>query len=400
MEDYWLDAEPGVAALRQFDDELDNLRVALGWSIDHDLELAVRLAGALTQFWESRGQYAEGCRWLDRVLEGGRFVSDAARAKALTVAGALAISQGDYPTARTFLDQSMDIYHRLNDQLGLLNVTDNLARIAMFRGDYAEADRLLLDALTKSRELSLPKLIQGFLCNLGCTAHAVGDYERARAFLEEHAELSREQPLDQARGFVLCVLGHILVGQGDTESGSQLIAEGLEEVRRRGHVRFTAQCFEFLAFSSVVQSQPERAARLLGAAAPLRQSISTPVPPIIQQEYDRHIPLAKAHLGEVGWDAVWAAGSAISLDEAFEYALASAAALSSEPTTALPAAGLSKRETEVLRLLVEGRSNQEIAAALFISPHTAANHVANIMNKLGVDSRTAAATWAVRHGIA
>jgi DNA-binding NarL/FixJ family response regulator len=54
----------------------------------------------------------------------------------------------------------------------------------------------------------------------------------------------------------------------------------------------------------------------------------------------------------------------------------------------------------VLRPLVEGRSNQEIATTLFISPHTAANHVAHIMNKIGVESRTAAATWAVTHGLA
>ncbi|MDQ3548190.1 MAG: LuxR C-terminal-related transcriptional regulator [Chloroflexota bacterium] len=50
-------------------------------------------------------------------------------------------------------------------------------------------------------------------------------------------------------------------------------------------------------------------------------------------------------------------------------------------------------------MLTDGRTNQEIAAALFISPHTAANHVASILNKLGLDSRTAAATYAVRHGL-
>jgi DNA-binding NarL/FixJ family response regulator len=61
---------------------------------------------------------------------------------------------------------------------------------------------------------------------------------------------------------------------------------------------------------------------------------------------------------------------------------------------------LTSREVEVLRLLVDGRSNQEIAAALFITPHTAIRHVANIMNKLGVDSRTAAAAWAIRQGVA
>lgn len=60
---------------------------------------------------------------------------------------------------------------------------------------------------------------------------------------------------------------------------------------------------------------------------------------------------------------------------------------------------LSPRERDVLRLLVNGQSNQEIARALFISPNTAANHVANIMNKLGLSSRTAVAVWAARYGI-
>jgi DNA-binding CsgD family transcriptional regulator len=46
---------------------------------------------------------------------------------------------------------------------------------------------------------------------------------------------------------------------------------------------------------------------------------------------------------------------------------------------------------------VEGKPKQEIAATLYISPHTAANHVAHIMNKIGVESRTA--TWAVKHGL-
>jgi DNA-binding NarL/FixJ family response regulator len=61
--------------------------------------------------------------------------------------------------------------------------------------------------------------------------------------------------------------------------------------------------------------------------------------------------------------------------------------------------GLSPRELEVLRLVVEGHSNQEIAAELGIAPRTVANHVASMMNKLGLESRTAVATWAVRRGL-
>jgi DNA-binding NarL/FixJ family response regulator len=63
------------------------------------------------------------------------------------------------------------------------------------------------------------------------------------------------------------------------------------------------------------------------------------------------------------------------------------------------AAGLTSHEVEVLRLLVAGRSNPEIAEALFVSPRTAQTHVANIYRKLGVNSRAEAVDFAHRHGL-
>lgn len=61
---------------------------------------------------------------------------------------------------------------------------------------------------------------------------------------------------------------------------------------------------------------------------------------------------------------------------------------------------LTEREVEVLRLVAEGRDNQEIAAELTISPRTAKNHVASILAKLGLDNRIQAAVYAVRKGLA
>ena len=65
-----------------------------------------------------------------------------------------------------------------------------------------------------------------------------------------------------------------------------------------------------------------------------------------------------------------------------------------------PWLGLTVREGEVLRLLAQGLSDRDIAAALFISPRTASAHVSHLLAKLGVDSRSAAAAFAVRHGLA
>jgi DNA-binding NarL/FixJ family response regulator len=63
-------------------------------------------------------------------------------------------------------------------------------------------------------------------------------------------------------------------------------------------------------------------------------------------------------------------------------------------------AELTARELEILRLLGEGRANKEIAAELGISERTARTHVSNILRKLDLSSRTQAALWAVREGLA
>jgi DNA-binding NarL/FixJ family response regulator len=71
----------------------------------------------------------------------------------------------------------------------------------------------------------------------------------------------------------------------------------------------------------------------------------------------------------------------------------------SHPVGATKEGGLTPREIEVLRLLVTGQSNPQIAETLFISPRTATTHVTNILAKLGVESRTEAAARAIRQGL-
>lgn len=61
---------------------------------------------------------------------------------------------------------------------------------------------------------------------------------------------------------------------------------------------------------------------------------------------------------------------------------------------------MTRREQEVLALLAEGLTNREIASRLVISEHTVHRHVTNILRKLGLPSRAAAAAHAVRSGIA
>jgi len=73
--------------------------------------------------------------------------------------------------------------------------------------------------------------------------------------------------------------------------------------------------------------------------------------------------------------------------------------LAASVPAAAAAAGLSRRELEVLRLIATGSSNREIAARLFLSERTVARHVSNILAKLRLSSRSAATAYAFEHGL-
>src|SRR5262249_8362810 len=113
---------------------------------------------------------------------------------------------------------------------------------------------------------------------------------------------------------------------------------------------------------------------------------------------------ARAALGDAAFAAAWATGGALPIEEAIEEALAATAdpfaAASGEVGEAAVAARLTPPERDVLRLLAEGRSRREIAAALSLRTPRVGWHVPHLLDKLGVESRTAAAAFALRHGLA
>jgi len=144
-------------------------------------------------------------------------------------------------------------------------------------------------------------------------------------------------------------------------------------------------------------SQQRHAARLFGAAEAARDELG--------------ISLARQHVfpGHTGlhdrvFETEWAVGRALPLADAVADALALSAALAGERGIAasgrVEGAGLTRREVEVLHLLKQGETDREIAGELFISPRTVGHHVANILAKLGVASRSAAAAYAVRRDLA
>jgi non-specific serine/threonine protein kinase len=150
-----------------------------------------------------------------------------------------------------------------------------------------------------------------------------------------------------------------------------------------------------------------RAARLFGAAEAFEETLGGGSAEwwADQTEDDRRVASARAGLGEAAFGAAWSEGRSMTLEQAVEYALASAGAVPGpiarkEPVTRDRAADpLTAREREVAAFVARGLTNRQIAEQLVIAERTAETHVQNIFNKLGFTSRAQVAAWAAEHGL-
>ncbi len=187
----------------------------------------------------------------------------------------------------------------------------------------------------------------------------------------------------------LQVQGFARIDLGEMEPAWACLTEALTLDRMLGQLDMLTREIGAMAMIVLARGDPVRAARLTGAMTALREQIGAYLEEPLRPRFDRMLAAIRSALSDAAFEAAWAAGREMTLDEAIACALESR-----PPDAASPQAsggGLSPRELEVVRLLAEGRTNQEIAAALGISQHTAINHVRNIMNKLGLDSRAAVA---------
>jgi predicted ATPase/DNA-binding CsgD family transcriptional regulator len=391
-----------VTWLNRLDRENDNLRAALRWLLEHDeAGLSVRIVSAIWMFWFFRSYYREGRYWLERVLDRVSDSPTQSRARTLMICGLFDEAVGEFDVALNHLEESLRIAGIVGDDecramamFGLGDVLDNT-------GDSAQAEPLLWEAARIFREIDNHVLLITALAFLGLLVHRRGDDEAAQSILEESLELSRKTGFSWGLAVSLNRLGQIANHHGDFERATRLYIESLSIWRDLGdHWRMTRALIDLADVASANQ-QYERAVRLLGAADALNEPLG--VSESFTDDAARRRATAKtSELLDADTVAVcWAAGTAMSWEEAIAEAmsLGPATGQSLRPPVETIPPKLTGREQEVLQLLAAGHSDRQIAESLFISRRTAQGHVAGIFNKLGVNSRTAAATTALRLGL-
>lgn len=393
--------------LKRLQLESDNLRAALIWSLENDSETALRLAGALGQFWFMRGHhFGEGKVWLERAIS--RVTTsgqEALRAKAFNWLGTLAFFHGDYALARSAYQNSLRLYQILNDRDGIAQSAYYLADAAASQGDPAARD--LFSAARVFAEENLAHLRQQgdqwkmarALNFLGEMARIERDHLAARACYEESLMVRRE--LGDQRGVAISLfnLGYVAQGQGDRQQASDFFTESLAFFQQLGSTRGIVDCLAALAGLAGAVKQPERAARLFGAAEALHETIQAGLAASYPDrvEYDRSMAAVRSQLNEDVFSAIRAEGRTMTLEQAVKYALSK----QDMPVQSVKEklGGLTARECEAAMLIAQGKSNREIAEAMIVSVRTVETYVTRILNKLGFDSRVQIATWAIEKGL-
>ena len=376
--DYFLtlaeEAEPQLLGgeqahwLQRLEEEHENLRAALGWSLlEAGSTGGARLCGALQRFWWTRGHLAEGREWCTRMLaKAGAEERTPARAKALSGAGSLAHYQGDYRAARAFHEESLALRRELGDRSGIAASLNNLGNVAYLEGDYSLARARYEESLAIRRQLGdrsgiatslnnvgLVALDQGDLAsagalhqeslaiaramrnrsgvarslgNLGMVALEQRKYTAARALFEECLAIMRELGDRVGMAIALHSLGEAARAQSDSSAAEALFRESLTILRELGQRGRIVYALEELAAVAAALGGSAHSARLWGAAERLRKEVGAPLAPKERSHHDRHMAAARAALGDdAAFDQALQEGREMTPEQAVNLALAKVA---------------------------------------------------------------------------
>jgi predicted ATPase/DNA-binding SARP family transcriptional activator len=217
--------------LSKTDREHDNLRAALRWAIEEgEAMIALRIAGALGIFWERRGYFTEGRRWLSQALDLDLHECAQYRAAALYSAGILALRQRAYEVAQPSLQQSRHLYKELGDKEGQSNALSGLAIMTLDR-DYDLALHLHMESLALRRQIGDKVGIARTLQNIGMLEMSRGNWSEASTLTEE-AHAIYDELGSPAVAYTLYVLAMVASGQGNYDLSRSRFEECLEIARR------------------------------------------------------------------------------------------------------------------------------------------------------------------------
>ncbi len=311
-----------AAWLKRLDAEHANLRSALSWAERAgDTDLALLMAGRLWRFWQLRGHFAEGRRWLEDLLAAHGPVN-VPRAKAVLGLAGICYWQFDLDPAEDGYRQARELARQLDDWwLELEALIGQVAVVACHRGDQEAAARLEGEFQALIAGHPEPLAIGFGMATSQMIRLFAGDLEGSRSYGEPLLAACREfgYPWYESQTLRTLALTSLLLRR--YEQAEEELRECLRIAWELGDLAGAAMDFDRLGQAAVARERPERAVILSAAAARLRESVGGGLTvEAFRWETEPARDAARRFLTDAEIDTAWARGRTMSLQDAVAYA--------------------------------------------------------------------------------
>ena len=235
--------------------------------------------------------------------------------------GWVARERGDAATALAWLEEGLALSRKLGDRQQIAWFLLTMAGVAILQEDAARAEALIEQGIALNPESH--DWLGWSLNHLGHAAQLRQEYGRAEQLHQKTLAVFIERLGDKSTGVMWAYqgLGETALGQGDPATARKWLSADLRLCSELGTRMMAAWCLAGLGSAAALNQEPERAARLWGAAEQLRTALGCRPAPGARAIYERLLMLARAQLGEDALTAAWAAGRAMSLEQATAEAL-------------------------------------------------------------------------------
>jgi predicted ATPase/transcriptional regulator with XRE-family HTH domain len=327
------------ASLMRVVAEHDNVRLALVWYDQHgEIDALLQLSSLLYGLWFSRGLYREGVQWVDRALERSQRVPSSTLIRALDGAGTLAIFQGDYVRATSFIEEGLALAQVLGDPSLMSEALTYAAFLAYRHRAFARAEELLAEARhilagsAESEPGALPFLTLGGVVpffHIGDLALVQGQFAQAATEYEEAIALFQAAGSETGLRDMQAGLAAVRYLTGDVPQAAALYWESLQQSHAMAFWPLVVSSLLGLAGIAIEVGDPVGGARLLGAAEGIASSLGAVMYTRDYPVHDRVLATVRLALDEQRFANVRETGRALSIEVAIAEALTVAEAVRS-----------------------------------------------------------------------
>jgi predicted ATPase/class 3 adenylate cyclase len=318
-----LTREDRVLRLARLESEHDNLRAALDWAErTGNADTGLRTAAAIWRFRLQRGHLSEGRARLERLLPiPGAEARGPVRARALGALGGIAYWQNDNPRTRAAYQEAVDIAREVGDARLLASALLDLSYIPYLEQEPERAEAILREGLATAEEAGDRVLIAEFWSSIAFLEVVRGKPADAIELRRTAIEILREEGAAWKLGQYLGGQAMVTRMVGDLDAARGYLREALEMFARARDTMSISMALTSLALVANDDGRHDRAARLVGAAARIRDELGGGIPPELACRWGDPEEEARRALGEDAYRRARAEGYAMDTEAAVAYAL-------------------------------------------------------------------------------